>query len=369
MAGFGCPPRRASQPRGGEPGRETPHIESEAPRAGGYVAPPSFAEYAEVFLAGFAKANSKTSEQRHKQWAFRHHLIPLVGDRPLTALTKSDGELLKVHLGERGLANKSINNILAIAKTMLYQAVDDDLLGKNPWTRVHKKKLAKRGAWSYWTRPECERFLKQAELDAPGLYPIFVTLLRTGMRIGEVAGLFWEDIDFAAGEIQVRRQYSTERVWGTLKNDDERKVGLSPQLAAVLRQHQARTFLREPVEVEIAGRLDRGHLVFVNRCSGPVTTDTLKKARDELCRRAGVKRIRIHDMRHTVATMLRRQGVSCEDIAELFGHADSQMTQRYAHIVPEVQLRTVHLLDDAAYEREAVAMGARGIVGLLDGAG
>jgi integrase len=200
--------------------------------------------------------------------------------------------------------------------------------------------------------------LKQAELDAPNLYPIFLTLLRTGMRIGEVAGLFWEDIDFARGEINIRRQFSTERVWGTLKNDDERKVGLSPQLADVLRRHQARTFLRDAIEVEVAGRLQRGHLVFVNRRGGPITTDTIKKVRDELCRRAGVKRIRVHDFRHTVATMLRQLGVSCEDIAELFGHADSQMAQRYAHIVPEVQLRTVHLLDDAAYEREAVTMGA-----------
>jgi len=83
--------------------------------------------------------------------------------------------------------------------------------------------------------------------------------------------------------------------------------------------------------------------------------------------RTGVKRIRIHDMRPTVATLLRRQRVSCEDIAELFGHSDSQMTQRYAHIMPEVRLRTVHLLDDAAHERDAVSMSSQRITGLLDG--
>jgi integrase len=92
----------------------------------------------------------------------------------------------------------------------------------------------------------------------------------------------------------------------------------------------------------------------------------LKKARDRACKRGGVKRIRIHDFRHTVGTLLRRQGVSCEDIAELFGHADTQMTQRYAHITPEVRLRTVHLLDDAAHERAAVGMTMSRVLGLLD---
>jgi integrase len=109
-------------------------------------------------------------------------------------------------------------------------------------------------------------------------------------------------------------------------------------------------------------------MVFLNRLSGPITVDTIKQARDEICKRTGIKRIRIHDIRHTVATLLRRQGVSCEDIAELFGHADSQMTQRYAHIMPEVQLRTVHLLDDAAHERDAVSMSSQRITGLLDNA-
>ncbi len=58
--------------------------------------------------------------------------------------------------------------------------------------------------------------------------------------------------------------------------------------------------------------------------------------------------------------------MSCEDIAELFGHADTQMTQRYAHILPEVRLRTVHLLDDAAHERLSVGMTAGRVLGLLD---
>ena len=327
----------------------------------------AFGAYAERFLAGFARANNKTSELRHKGWAFKTHLIPLLGDKALDALTKSDGEWLKVQLRERRLASKSANNILTMAKTMLYLAVDDDLLAKNPWARLRKHKVQKRGGWDFWTREESEKFLCQVAEDAPDLYPIFLTLLRTGMRIGEVAGLFWEDVDFERGEIQVRRQFSTEREWGTLKDEDERTVGLSPQLSGVLKAHQAKTRLLDRVTVKIGDYEQTGRPVFRNKRGGPITSDTLKKARDRACKRAGVKRIRIHDCRHTVGTLLRRQGVSCEDIAELFGHADTQMTQRYAHIMPEVRLRTVHLLDDAAHERAAVGMTMSHVLGLLDG--
>jgi len=327
----------------------------------------TFGSYAARFLAGFAKANNKSSELRHKAWAFNTHLIPLLGSRLLCSLTKSDGEWLKVQLKERGLASKSANNVLTMAKTMLYLAVDDDLLPKNPWARVRRNRLQKRGGWDYWTRKESETFLRQVRADAPALFPIFLTLLRTGMRIGEVAGLFWEDVDFGRGEIQVRRQYSSEREWGTLKDEDERLVGLSPQLAAALTAHKAKTYEREPVRVKIGDHEQAGRLVFINKRGGPITSDTLKKARDKACVRAQVKRIRIHDFRHTVGTQLRRQGVSCEDIAELFGHADTQMTERYAHIMPEVRLRTVHLLDDAAHERAAVGMTTAHVLGLLDG--
>jgi integrase len=326
----------------------------------------TFAEYAGVFLAGYSRANGKASEQRHKEWAFRDYLIPILGSRRLADLDRSDGEALKVELERRGLASKSANNILTMAKTMLNLAVDDDLIPKNPWQRVRHKRLVKNAGWSYWTAEESHRFLDQAQRDFPAFYPIFLTLLRTGVRIGEAAGLFWEDVDFAEGKIRLRRQYSSDRIWGTLKDLDERTVGLSPQLAVVLRQHQAATFLLDAITVKIGDHTHIGRLVFVNRKGEPVTSDTIKKARDIACRRAGVRRIRVHDFRHTVATLLRRVGVSCEDIAELFGHADAQMTQRHTHNMPEVRLRTVHLLDDAAQQRPAIGMSAGQVVGLLD---
>ncbi len=143
-------------------------------------------------------------------------------------------------------------------------------------------------------------------------------------------------------------------------------MGLSPQLSRVLKDHHERNGSGTPVTVKIGDHLQSGHLLFQNRRGGPITSDTLRATRDRACRRAGIKRIRIHDFRHTVGTLLRRQGVSCEDIAEFFGHADTQMTQRYAHIMAEVHLRTVHLLDDAAHERLSVAMTSARVLGLLD---
>ena len=110
---------------------------------------PSFEKYAEVFLNGYALANGKASEQRHKQWAFRQYLIPLLGERQLDELQRSDGEWLKAALKERGLSAKSTNNILTMAKTMLYLAVDDGIISRNPWARLRRKKLSRDGGWSH----------------------------------------------------------------------------------------------------------------------------------------------------------------------------------------------------------------------------
>ena len=102
------------------------------------------------------------------------------------------------------------------------------------WARLRRKKLSKTAGWGYWTREESEKFLGQVAVDYPRFYPIFLTLLRTGVRMGEAAGMFWEDVDFDTWRISLKRQYTTDRVWGTLKDEDERTVGLSPQLARVL---------------------------------------------------------------------------------------------------------------------------------------
>jgi integrase len=186
-----------------------------------------------------------------------------------------------------------------------------------------------------WTADQAQRFLASITDDRD--YATFVLFLARGPRRGELAGLRWKDLDQDAGT--VRLGLHTRVVVGghviesqAKTTGGRRMVPLDPGLVSVLREHRKR---------QLAERLawgpgwtDSGY-VFTREDGQPYHPEHISDRFETLARRAGVPMIRLHDLRHSAASLALADGTNVKVVQELLGHASPSITQQvYAHVMP-----------------------------------
>ena len=184
---------------------------------------------------------------------------------------------------------------------------------------------------------EAERLLAAAHGE---WRTMILTALRTGMRHGELIGLRWEDVDLVAGRITVRQNVVDGKI-GTPKSGKPREIPLGIDVRTALREH----------------RHLRGPMVFCDMSGELLGTVDTRLPLWRACKKAGLRQIGWHALRHTFASHLVMRGASMKAVQELLGHSSILMTMRYAHLAPEVVSETVRLLDGPAAEWLPDALG------------
>ncbi|GIK78445.1 MAG: hypothetical protein BroJett022_21350 [Actinomycetes bacterium] len=162
--------------------------------------------------------------------------------------------------------------------------------------------------------------------------------MMTGMRRGEVLGLRWADIDLEAARLSVRNAVVTVSyaiLEASPKSHQARVVDLDPETVALLREHRA----RQQAERDLWGSDYRdGDLVVAKENGEPLHPQSFSQAFDRIVAKADLRRIRLHDLRHTHATIAIKAGVPVKVISERLGHESPAFTLRqYAHVVPGMQ--------------------------------
>lgn len=176
-----------------------------------------------------------------------------------------------------------------------------------------------------WSADEVRLFLAAARNDP--LYPAFVLLLAYGLRRGEVLGLVWEDIDLTDDTLRVGWQL--QRIDGQLARVPVKTAAGRRELPLVL---IARDVLIEQAQRQAAARTRAGaswagnDLVFTTRTGRPVEPRNLVRSFERLIDDAGLRKIRLHDLRHTVATLLKTLRVPQRDAMQILGHARVSVT-------------------------------------------
>jgi integrase len=166
------------------------------------------------------------------------------------------------------------------------------------------------------------------------LFPAFVLLLLYGMRRGEVLGLRWQDVDFQVDELRIRQQL--QRIQGEL-NLGPVKTRAGRRDLPLLGLTKDALRIRQAQQAADRARLgdawaDTG-LVFTTRTGRPVEPRNLVRSFARICDNAGLRKIRVHALRHTTASLLKDLGVPARDAQIILGHAHISTTQQiYTHV-------------------------------------
>lgn len=299
---------------------------------------PTFAEYEAAFM-GWSKVNNKNSTVKHKEWAFKR-LGPVFGQLRLDEISTAKIEAFKAATlwdekkNPKGLKTKSLNNVLTVLAKVLTLATDLGVLNSK-LPQVQHLRLPVH-TFQFLEIEETARFLDAVADNFKAMATIGVL---TGLRRGELLGLKWEDIDLKAGRLIVRRNLSIWGDEGSPKNGKTREVPLSPVAVETLKAHRSKGTV-----VPMNGPT----YVFTDKDGQRLSHNRTRKVIERACLKAGLaKSLTWHDLRHTFASHLVMRGVPLRAVQELLGHATISMTERYAHLSPNVSKAAVLLLDEA----------------------
>lgn len=286
-----------------------------------------FSEFATEWFETVVKRENKPSAQQMKKSILRRHLLPWFGEKLLPSITSDEVDRYYASRIKLGLSPGYLNDHLGMLHKCLRAAVEAGCLPTMPkfsWPRVPP---AERG---FLTFEEGVRL--ESAADKPLWRAMILTGLRTGMRLGELLGLQWSDVDLDAMVIIVRHNL-VQGILGSPKTGKERVVAFPQSVKDVLapmRRSDGYVFQRDDGRALNAGIAAR--------------------ALHRVCRRAGLRRIGWHTLRHTFASQLGRRRGTLLEAQRLLGHSTLAMTEHYTHLVPQFLHEAVDTLDQAAAE-------------------
>ena len=304
----------------------------------------TFKAYATEWLKT-AERNLKASTIRFYTGHLEQHIYPALGTRLVASLRRADCRDLVAACRAKGLKIATVRGIARTLSRILSQAVEDEILPANPALRLGR--YLRRGdepkpEIRTLTREEAAHLLAVTKEHFPRWYAFFLCALRTGMRLGELRGLQWGDVDFHSRFLTIRRNL-VQGIVTTPKSHQLRRVDMSQQLYTEIlawRRHERERWLKKGKPIPAT--------VFTARRDGADLDDAnVRKVFTRILAKAEMRHIRIHDLRHTFASLLIQNGESLAYVKDQMGHASIQITvDTYGHLVPGGNRAAVDRLDD-----------------------
>ena len=303
------------------------------------------AEYLDRWLVS-VKESVRPSTQKRYSDIVRKHIVSQVGRTQLAKLTPLDVQRLYADRLGIGLSTTTVALIHNILHKALKQAVRWGLLTRNVTEAVDPPREAtlEYVTWNEWQVAHFLDIVQEDELSA-----LWRLALLTGMRRGEILGLKWADIDLSRGVLSVKRTLSRGDAGKYTFNPPKtaagrRSIALPQSLVQSLHKHRVKQ-----LEMIMAHRLTHQDqdLVFANEIGEPISPSTLEYRFKRLTERAGLPKIRFHDIRHSAATIMLASNIHPKVVQERLGHSDVSMTlNRYSHVTMDMQRDAADRLDD-----------------------
>lgn len=286
---------------------------------------PTLAKFSVDYIETDARTNNRARTVREKEGMLRRGLLPRLGRLRLDAIGPREIELYKADRLRCGLGPKAVNEEVGLLVRMLRVATEWELLAHVPRARKLKVPPPK---FDHLDQEEQDRLVRAAMLERDPWGVMVLAALKTGMRVSELRALRWEHIDTTAKRVHVVTAADDRGVITPPKNSKGRVLPIGDVLVAELKSHR---HLRP--------------FVFSNADGSMLTPRQCEHGIHRPCRRAGLRLIGWHALRHTYASMLVSAGAPLAVVKDLLGHGSLQMVMRYAHMSPDNRRDAVALLD------------------------
>ena len=292
--------------------------------------------YLHDWLDGCKPPTLEYSTWRGYEQYTRLYFVPAFGSTKLAQLVPQQLQKLYSDQLTKGRSTTTVRHIHACLHRALEDALRFGLVQRNVADLVKAPPMAKH-PMQVFTPEQARAFLEAAK--GSRYEALYVLALNSGMRLGELLGLKWRDVNLEAGTIQLqtalKKAVGGHALGKTKTASSRRKVMLTPSAVAALRAHRSRQ-LEQRLQAPLWNDND---LVFTNAVGdSPDPTGIYRYDYKPLLRKAGLPMIRIHDLRHTAATLLLLSGVHPKVVSEMLGHSSINITLNlYSHVLPDMQ--------------------------------
>ena len=295
-------------------------------------------QWMDVWFENYAKIKVRPSSHQTYRGYIDNHIKPNIGKIPLGKLTTlelqklykkllSKGRVDRIEAkGQpKGLSPKTVRNIHQVISSAMDFAKAQKLIAVNPTDGCALPKLEHR---EMKTLPveQLASFLREAKES--GVFEMYYIELATGLRRGELLGLKWEDLDLEQCTLRVQRQVSRingEVVEAPLKTKNSyRTISLGEDAVGILKKQKK--------------KCGDSEYVFPSPTGGPISPDSVIQMLHRVLKRAGLPKVRFHDLRHTFATVALQNGVDIKTVSGMLGHYSAGFTlDTYAHVTTAAQ--------------------------------
>ena len=286
-------------------------------------------DWLDIWLEDYMKSTIRINTYNAYRQYIKNHINPVLGDKKISFIQTKDVMKLYSQLKDR-LSNSTVKKVHAVLHKALKKAVEKNMIPHNPTDGIKLPK-PNTAEMKVLNDEELKIFIKEVEKDSYWK-DFFLTELATGLRLGEICGLKWEDYD--DGKLSVKRTALYEKgkiLIGEPKTEQGKRQIMLPYTAQNILENRE--------------RISEWIFPYYEKTSEPMHPSCAYRKLKEILKKANLPDIRFHDLRHTFATHALANGVDIKTLSEILGHAKTSFTlDTYTHITDDMKKRASELV-------------------------
>lgn len=306
-----------------------------------------FGEWLDHWYETYSKPSIRPRTQRTYEGYLRLYIKPKLGSIPLNQLTTNDIQQFCAwmksgdHMGGDGIADSQIRNCFSLCHRALEKARAEHLITRDP-TDECKLPPVRYEEMKILSREAMQKLLIQAKEE--NYYELFLLELATGLRLGEIAPLQWDDLNLETGEPQINKQVVAVKGKLTVSPPKTkaavRTLILPPTVLKVMREYKAKVD-------------SRWMFPSSKKADSPMRPSSIHLRLHRILDHAGCDRVRFHDLRHTFATNALAYGMDIKTLSTILGHVSCATTlNTYSHVTDEMRQRAAVKIDRSIAKAE-----------------